>query len=122
MPKERPPVIEQLTGMLMPLGPVDARAMFGGWGLYIDGIMFALVAGNDPYFRADDENRDDYESLGFSCFKPWDDKPATMPYYPLPQDLYDDPDKMLAWAERALAAARRAKAKKPAKKRKSAKA
>ncbi len=90
--------------------------MFGGWGLYIDGVMFSLISGQEAYFRADDSNREDYEALGLSRFKPRSHKPMTMPYYPLPPDLFDDSDMMVEWAERALAAARRAKAVKTPKK------
>ena len=119
-PKERPQIIDHLCDVLAPLGPVEARSMFGGWGLYLDGVMFALIAGKEAYFRADDDTRHEYESLGLSRFKPRAEKPMTMPYYPIPPDLFDDPDSMVEWGERALAAARRAKSKKAPNKRKSA--
>jgi DNA transformation protein len=114
--KERPQIIDHLCDVLTPLGPVEARSMFGGWGLYLDGVMFALIAGQVAYFRADDVTRQDYESLGLNRFKPRADKPMTMPYHPLPPDLFDDPDLMVEWGERALDAARRAKSKKAPKK------
>jgi DNA transformation protein len=117
-PKQRPQIIDLLCDVLATLGPVEARSMFGGWGLYQDGVMFALISGEEAYFRADDETRQDYEALGLSRFKPRANKPMTMPYYPLPPELFDDPDMMVDWGERALAAARRAKSTKTSKKRK----
>jgi DNA transformation protein len=37
-------------------GPVTIRKMFGGYGVYHDGLMFALVADDTLYLKADDEN------------------------------------------------------------------
>ncbi|NIR58502.1 MAG: TfoX/Sxy family protein, partial [Gammaproteobacteria bacterium] len=36
--------VSHLLDMLEPLGPVSARRMFGGYGIYLDRLMFALVA------------------------------------------------------------------------------
>jgi DNA transformation protein len=41
--------VEFLIDQLQPLGGVSARAMFGGWGVYLDGRMFALVAEDTLY-------------------------------------------------------------------------
>ncbi len=99
-------VLDQLE----PLGGVTARAMFGGAGLYRDATMFALVTRSDVlYFRTDDANTGEYEAAGMGPFKPFDDKPHTMPYHEVPADLLEDPDELCAWAGRAWEAARRAK-------------
>ena len=42
---------------LQPLGPVSARRMFGGHGIYLHGTMFALIAYDQLYFKVDDGNR-----------------------------------------------------------------
>ena len=39
---------------------VSARKMFGGAGLYCDGVMFGLIADDVAYLKVDDSNRDDY--------------------------------------------------------------
>ena len=94
-----------LCESLAPLGSVSARRMFGGYALYCDGIVFALIANDVLYFKADDGNRPDYEALGLRPFKPFDDKPTVMPYFPPPESALDDPDELLLWARPALAAA-----------------
>ncbi|KAA0681142.1 transcriptional regulator [Roseomonas genomospecies 6] len=97
--------------------------MFGGYAVYCDGVVFALVAHNVLYFKADDGNRSDYEMLGLRPFKPFDDKPTVMPYFPPPESALDDPDELMLWARPALAAAirtaavRKGAVKKPARKR-----
>ena len=122
MPKERPQIIDHLCDVLEPLGAIEPRSMFGGWGLYVDGVMFTLIRDHEAYFRADDTTAGDYEALGLPRYKSRVNRGIIMPYYQLPPDLFDDPDMMIEWAERALAAARRAKAAKSAKTKKSARA
>lgn len=53
-------VVEQFSGW----GEVSVRRMFGGAGLYRDGIMFAVVAEDVAYLKVDDSNRDDFLRAG----------------------------------------------------------
>lgn len=106
---------DQVAGRLTPFGPVVARAMFGGFGLYCEGIMFGLIAGDRLYFKVDDGNRADYVEAGTGPFT-YDGrgKPIEMSYYEVPERIYAATDALAAWAAKALAAARRAKAPKKA--------
>ena len=97
-------VIEQLRYV----GPVTARSMFGGVGLYCDGLFFALIDDDTLYFKVDDSNRPDFEAAGMEPFRPYGDERA-MQYYELPADVLEDPDRLREWAEKALAVARRKK-------------
>jgi hypothetical protein len=49
------PFPARITSLLMPLGPVRARSMFGGCGIFLDDLMFALIAWDRLYFKVDDE-------------------------------------------------------------------
>ncbi|PWC63950.1 TfoX/Sxy family protein [Azospirillum sp. TSH58] len=110
-------LVRFLCESLTPLGDITARRMFGGYAVYCDGVVFALVAHDILYFKADDGNRPDYEALGLRPFKPFDDKPTVLPYFPPPDSALDDPDELLLWARPALAAAiRTAAIRKPARK------
>jgi DNA transformation protein len=40
---------DHILELLAALGPVIARAMFGGYGLYLDGRMFALICNGALY-------------------------------------------------------------------------
>jgi DNA transformation protein len=93
--------------MLDPLGPVRARSMFGGAGIYLGDTMFALIADDVLYFKTDAENRGEYETLGMTPFKPFDDKPMVMSYHEVPPDAMEDPNTLCAWAKHAWEAARR---------------
>ncbi|NNG03011.1 MAG: TfoX/Sxy family protein [Inquilinus sp.] len=110
-----PAFIAQLVGRLVPLGPVAARAMFGGHGLYIDDRMFALVANDVLFLKVDDGNRERFAAAGMQPFRPSAERPMTMSYYPVPAAVFEEPDALLDWADSALQAARRQK--RPARKR-----
>ena len=100
--------------MLAPLGDVRVRRMFGGYGLSIDGLTFALVADEILYFKADDVNRAAFTDLGLEPFRPMPDKPTTLSYYQPPDSVLDDQDELLPWARSGFEAALRAAAKKAA--------
>ena len=88
-------------------GPVVVRRMFGGAGIYAEGIMFALVADGVIYLKADEKNsaafdREKLEPFTYSA----KGKRTTMSYRRMPDRLYDDPAELAEWACAALAAAR----------------
>lgn len=98
-------LVAHVTDLLAPLGPVRARAMFGGFGLYLDGPMFGLIAWDTLYFKADAVNRPDYEAAGCEAFKPG---LAALPYWRVPAEVLEDQDLLCAWARKAHEAALRA--------------
>lgn len=102
-------VLELLAGV----GPVQARRMFGGAGLYADGIMFALVIDDVLYFKADATTRQRFANEGSEPFTyEAKGRTITVSHWRVPERLYDDPDEMCDWARAALAVARRAQASK----------
>ncbi len=107
-------VAEQLAVV----GPVRVRRMFGGYGIFLDGMMFALIADDVLFFKADDTTKNRYEAEGLEPFtyEAKGGKRAVMSYWRAPERVFDDPDEMRAWAEAAVQVARAAAAKKPASK------
>ena len=98
------------------LGPVHIRRMFGGGGVYLDGIMFGLISDDVLYLKADDGNRPMFEAEGLGPFVyTGQSKPVTMSYWRAPERLLDEPDEMIVFARAALEAAHRNAAAKPAK-------
>ncbi|MDI1445270.1 TfoX/Sxy family protein [Polyangium sp. 6x1] len=108
--------IDYVLEQLRPFGPVTPKRMFGGAGLYRDGLCFALIDNDALYFKVDEQNRADYVGRGRGPFRPYPDKPEyEMGYYDVPGDVLDAPEELARWAEKALAVAA-AKKKAPAKK------
>ena len=96
-------VLEQLA----PLRSVTSRRMFGGIGLYSDGLFFALIDDDTLFFKTGDENRADYESRGMRRFNPFPDAPpgAGTGYHEVPADVLEDAEQLSAWARKSIALA-----------------
>jgi len=107
-------VVELLAGM----GRVQAKRMFGGAGLYRDGVMFGILDDDAVFFRVDDRLEADLRAQGSA---PWvysmksDGSIRSMGYWRMPETAADDPEEAVAIARRAFAAAlsRKAERSKP---------
>jgi DNA transformation protein len=99
---------------LEPMGAVSMRKMMGGATLYLDGIIFAILAGPEIWFKSDSESDSTRDSEGCERFAVTfkDGRVDTMNYRRGPLDVYDDPDAMRRWAGLAQAAGLRSAAKK----------
>ncbi len=104
--KKHDEFIDYLHEIFEEFGLIDARRMFGGYGIYHDGIMFGLVENNTLYLKADESTQEHFESMGLSQFQ-YDraGKAVKMSYYQAPEEVYDDRDKAALWAKRAYEAA-----------------
>jgi DNA transformation protein len=111
--------ITYLLEQLEPLGAIEAKAMFGGFGIYLEGRMFGLVSEDCLYFKADEENRPDYESRALPPFTYMrKGKALSMSYYQVPPEAVEDSEMLCEWGEKAYRAAVRAGRTKKGKKRK----
>ncbi len=105
--------VQYLLELLQGIGEVKSRTMFGGYGLYHDDIMFALVADDVLYFKADEQNQKYFEARNLEAFTyERKGKTCSMSYFEAPGETLDDPDEMVLWARKAIDAARRSAAKK----------
>ena len=100
--------IEYLKEVFSGLGPICAKRMFGGYGLYFESLMFALVADNVVYLKADNENSSDFEALQLEKFRyEKSGKIMSISYYQAPDELFDDQDLAAQWAKKSWQAALR---------------
>ena len=100
-PLDKTEYAEYLVDVMDEMGDVTFKKMFGGIGFFLEGVMFAKLSGDGTlYFRVDDTNRSDYETLGAFQFNS-DSKKKGMPYYQVPQEILDDTDKLIEWAQTA---------------------
>ncbi len=100
-------VLEQLGRVT----PVTGKSMFGGVGIYAQGLFFALIADDRLYFKVDDTTRPDFERLGMDPFRPFGEDSA-MGYYEVPADVVEDSLQLATWIKRAIDVAAKAKGKK----------
>lgn len=93
--------------------PVTARRMFGGQGLYHEGLMFALISGEQLYLKVDAESRPVFEA---ACLMPFvyeaKGRRVALSYHRAPEAMLDEPAVAREWAERGWQAAVRAQLRK----------
>ncbi|OGZ96263.1 MAG: hypothetical protein A2847_00630 [Candidatus Sungbacteria bacterium RIFCSPHIGHO2_01_FULL_50_25] len=84
---------------------VTSRAMFGGYGIYKDGKIFAIIVEEKLYFKAGNSNKAEYERAGSEPFRYTvpNGKVFEMAYWELPADILEDRDELPRWMEKSLA-------------------
>ena len=99
---------DHLHDIFAGVGPVTIRRMFGGKGIYLHGLVFALDAFDQVWIKADDESQAAFEAAGSVQFS-YDGKNRTvkLPYWRLPDAALEEPDEAARWARLGIAAARR---------------
>jgi DNA transformation protein len=97
-------VLEQLGRVT----PVTGKSMFGGVGIYTQGLFFALIAEDRLYFKVDDATRPDFERRGMEPFRPFGEDSA-MGYYEVPADVVEDVVQLEPWMRKAIDVAAAAK-------------
>ena len=104
--------VAHIVETMSAFGPVESKAMFGGWGLYHQGVFFALVAADMLYLKSDDENAAQFDAANLPPFV-YESKVGeriTMSYRAAPAEALESPDVMLTWARLGYGAALRAAA------------
>jgi DNA transformation protein len=95
-------ILEQLAR----LPRVTSRRMFGGVGLYSDGVFFAIIDNDTVFFKVDDSTRETYVERGSEPFRPYKDRPeVSMSYFQVPAEILEDADELVPWARAAARAA-----------------
>jgi DNA transformation protein and related proteins len=99
--------------LLSPVGPVTVRRMFGGHGVYADGVFFAILNDDELFLKTDDETRARFVEADCRMWTyPGTDETN---YYRPPDEAHDDPESMAPWARLGLEAALRKRAAQAAK-------
>lgn len=102
--------VDYLGEVFEQFGSVQARKMFGGHGLYHDGVMFGLVADETLYLKADETTAHFFEAKGLDQFEYGKgDKIVKMSYFLAPEEIYEDREEAAKWARRSFEVAFRTK-------------
>jgi len=102
--------LDHVLEMMRAFGPVTARAMFGGFGLYREGVFFAIVFDDTLYLKADEATRAEFEALGLEPFvfeSKGGGETILTSYHRAPDDALESPEVMARWARGAYGAALR---------------
>lgn len=93
---------DQVVEQMALFARVEAKPMFGGFGVYRDGLMFALISDEQLYFKADDQTAPVFAREGLAPFTYESrGKTARLRYHQAPFEVFDDPQRMAWWARLA---------------------
>ena len=88
---------ELILSKLTPIEGISSKKMFGGHGIFHEGKMFGIINPKGlTYFKVDDSNRAEYEQKNSH-------KHGKMSYYAIPEEVLNDSQTLLAWAQKAIA-------------------
>jgi len=108
-----PSFVEHALDLVALVGPVDARRMFGGHGLYHRGAFFGLLDDDELYLKTDAETVGRFVEAGCRAWVYGGEQSTS--YYRPPDEAHEDAEAMLPWARLAVEAALRAAKAKAAK-------
>jgi len=98
--KASPEYLNFIIDKLSPIGDIRSRAMFGGYGIFYEGSMFALIAEDTLYFKVDESNRNMYEKAQSKPF------PHGISYWEVPTEVLEENSMLRDWVNLSIAIAR----------------
>jgi DNA transformation protein and related proteins len=105
--------VDHALDLLAGLGPVQARRMFGGYGVFLRGVMFGLLDDDELFLKTDDQSRERFTAAGCRRWS-WNGEVETG-YFRPPDEAHEDAEAMLPWGRMGVEAALRKKASRDAK-------
>lgn len=92
-------VIDQLSDW----GKVTVKRMFGGAGLYYDGLAFAMVSNDVVFLKVDETNKYKYIQQGSLPLKPFSSDVIVPSFYNVPDEIFEDSDQFVEWVGESFA-------------------
>jgi DNA transformation protein len=90
--------IDYVVDLLSPYGSIKPRAMFGGYGIYKNNVIVAIIADDELYFKTNNKSFQDYAERGSRPFTyEAHGKTVKMSYWQVPPDIMEDPILLGEW-------------------------
>lgn len=101
--KKFPEIVDYFMAYLLPHGPITVRSMFGGYGIFFDGTIFASIIQNELYFRTNEKSQLKFEARGSKqfIFESQRRRPVAMPYFTLPEEVLKNSKELSNWIKEA---------------------
>jgi DNA transformation protein and related proteins len=109
LPPAQQALLDHVLDLMRGLPKVTPRRMFGGVGLFHEGLMFALIASDELYLKVDAQTEPDFVAKSLKPFtvERADGRQVPLSYHQAPQEALEEPEQMQIWAGLAMAAAQR---------------
>ena len=109
--------LEYILELLEPAKNISLHKMFGGYIIRKNGLPIALISYDELYFKVNETNRSDFESIGSEPFTyEAKGKIRSLSYWKLPIEILEDSNKLMDWIEKAYQVALEARRRKKSKK------
>ena len=98
---------EYIQDLLSEFGIIKLRRMFGGYGVYKNDLIIAIIADDELYFKANKEDSHYYEQFNtqpFTYHSPKRNKPTVMSYWKAPLEVLEDDELLGQWVDKAYQA------------------
>lgn len=97
-----------LNDVLGHVTELSSKSMFGGYGIYQKGIIFALIAYDQLYFKVGTSNQSDYVEMGSKPFtyQRKNHLKTTMSYWLVPEEIMDNKDEIVKWVDKSVQASK----------------
>ena len=103
---------DYVLDLLVDFGTVEAKRMFSGWGVYRDGIIFAIITDGELYFKVDKRSQTDYEKYDSHPFTyTREGRQVSLSYWLLPEEIMEEQEKLFEWAQISIDISERSKKK-----------
>ncbi len=99
--------LKYIEDQLSEFGEIEIKRMFGGIGMFKNGLMFGKIGGDTFRLKVDDTNKNQYEEKGMKPFYS-EKKKKGMPYWEVPQDVLEDRTELAKWANQSFEIAKAA--------------
>ena len=94
--------LEYVMEILAPYGEMTSKPMFGGHGIYKNGVIVAFIAYDELYFKVDESNKSQYKKLDSEPFiYEAKGKTTAMSYWKVPMEILEDEDQIGVWLDQS---------------------
>ncbi len=90
--------LEYVLDQLSNWNGVYTKKMFGGVGLYFEGLMFGLVYNDIVAFKIDETNKEKYIKAGSDSIKIFKNKTPLPSFYIVPITVFENANDFIFWA------------------------
>jgi DNA transformation protein len=90
-----------VVDQLHELDNVEARRMFGGYGIYRDEAFFGIIHKVKLYFKIDESTVGEYRRRKMEPFRP-NAKRTLKSYYQVPVEIIEDGEQLCEWVLKAI--------------------
>ena len=83
--------VAYVVELMQSIGPVRAKAMFGGHGIFLEDLMFGLVADSVLFLKVDKQTENNFKVRGLEAFTYMKKgKEFNMSYYQAPEEVLEE--------------------------------